>query len=159
MDRLERWFSIAINVGVVIGLVLVSYQISQTNDALALENRRWDTEYRFQRTEMFTEFFRHIAADQEMTSLWKRGSAGDDLSEEELYRYEMLASQLFSIQWNNYQNNLAWNPEGDDRGLIYTVRMLRTLPGAKAALEKWLKTGSFADYSRELDRVEKFLED
>lgn len=64
--RISEWLGVLTNIGVVAGLVLVAYQISQTNDSLELERKQWDTTYRWDRTDIMMDFWMGIAQDAEL---------------------------------------------------------------------------------------------
>jgi hypothetical protein len=156
MGKVKEWVSVATNLGVIAGLVLVAYQIQQTNSALQLETKKWNTDYRNARRELFTDLYFEIVADENLSSIWRRGSAGTELSEEEAFRFEMLATQQFWLTLDSYRNNKEWDPEGTDALLRFIVKREQS-PGLRAVSERLLDEHSLDEYRAELNRVRQEL--
>jgi hypothetical protein len=157
LDRLDRWLTVLTNIGVILGLALVAYQISQTNESLDIDRQDLQTGYRWERTQTFSEFFMQIAADPVLSRIWNKGVTGEPLDEEENVRWVMLSNQLFWLWWNSDRNELAkqglLGPEPSDPNgaLRIPVRELRRSPGLRRAFEVWQERNRVTDFT---DRIE-----
>lgn len=156
MAKVKEWVNVATNLGVIAGLVLVAYQIQQTNSALQLETKKWNTEYRNARQTLFSDLTFEIVADEKLSSIWRRGSAGAELSEEEAFRFEMLATRHFYMMLDAYRNNKEWDPEGTDALLRFLVKRIQS-PGLRAVSERLLDENNLDEYRTDLNRARNEL--
>ena len=161
MGKLNEWLGVFTNVGIIAGLVLVAYQIAQTNDALEIERRQWDTTYRSDRSEQFQDAVGRIAEDPELSSIWRRGRAGESLTPDEQYRFSLLSNSFFWLQWNSNRSELSrlgLLPEQaytSDGPLQVLVRTTQQNPGMRPELDRWLEQSQLDDFRREIERVKR----
>ena len=135
--KVSEWLQVLTNVGVIIGLLLVAFQIEQTNESLELQRSQWQTEFRADRHEILTATTSMIAADKELTTLWRKGLLQQGLNEDETFRFRMIADQHMWAVWNVYMNTLDWEPDGK-AGSVYLLAELRQqYPGFKKFSNKW----------------------
>jgi hypothetical protein len=138
VQRISEWFQVLTNVGVIIGLLLVAFQIEQTNQSLELERSQWTTEFRTDRHEMLTAPVRMIAADEQLTDLWRKGLLRDDLTEEEAFRFRMIADQYMWGVWNVFMNTMDWEPDGRAGSVYLLAEMRQQYPGLKNYSDEWI---------------------
>jgi hypothetical protein len=155
VQRLSEWLQVLTNVGVVIGLLLVAYQIEQTNESLELQKSQWQTEFRADRYEILTATTGMIAADKELTTLWRKGLHQHDLNEDEAFRFRMIADQYMWGVWNVFMNNLDW--EGDNlAGPLYAVvKLRRQYPGFKKISDEWNAELGSTPFTETLAEIEE----
>ena len=104
MTKIERWLTILTNLGVMVGLVLVAYQIDQTNTAMQQEDMGMQLAAFAASPDIMGDFRMRVIENEELWNLWIRGNAGESLTDSERARYELLVedylmrwSQLFGI--------------------------------------------------------------
>ena len=87
-ENLHRWLTLAANLGVLVGIVLVALELRQNLTAVRAQTRH-DV------SSGFVDFMRSIAENSELSSIRRRGDLGEDLSVEESYRYQAFTRGLF----------------------------------------------------------------
>jgi hypothetical protein len=101
IENLPRWLTLAANLGVLVGIVLVSLELRQSLTAVRAQTRH-DV------SAGFVDFMRSIAENPELASIRRRGDLGEDLSAEERYRYEAFTRGLFRY-WENVHYQFRTN--------------------------------------------------
>ena len=76
--EIGHWIGIATNVGVVFGLLLVAYEVNQTNVAMEREYSAWKTSTQFDAQQLFVDWGASIV-DRETAELWRRGINNEEL--------------------------------------------------------------------------------
>lgn len=161
MDKLNSWLGVVTNVWVIVGLVLVAYQIAQTNDALEIERAQWATAYRWDRSEQYQDSIGRIVESPELSSIWRRGRLGEPLSVDDQYRFSLLSENYFWLQWNSNRNELSRlgllgpQPHDPDGPLLQLVQTVQQYPGMRAELDRWLEQYELQGFGAELKRVEQ----
>ena len=80
-----------------------------------------------------------IAADEDLTVLWRKALLQQDLTEDENFRIQMLADQYMWGIWNVFMNTLDWEPGGKKGGSVYLLAELRQqYPGLKKFSDDWI---------------------
>lgn len=92
-QNLHRWLTLAANLGVLVGIVLVTVELRQNLTAVQAQTRH-------EVSAGFVDFMRSVAENSELASIRRRGDLGEDLSVEERYRYEAFTRGLFRY-WEN----------------------------------------------------------
>ncbi len=92
-ENLHRWLTLAANLGVLAGIVLVTLELRQNLTAVQAQTRH-------EVSAGFVDFMRSISENPELASIRRRGDLGEDLSVEERYRYEAFTRGLFRY-WEN----------------------------------------------------------
>ena len=92
-ENLHRWLTLAANLGVLAGIVLVTLELRQNLTAVQAQTRH-------EVSAGFVDFMRSISEDPELASIRRRGDLGEELSVEERYRYEAFTRGLFRY-WEN----------------------------------------------------------
>ena len=85
------------NVGVLIGLFLVAYEVRQTNAALDRDYDVFWTDVQGRSREGWREFNGRIIESAEVADIWMRGGAGEDLSPVESQRFRYLANDVLLL--------------------------------------------------------------
>lgn len=130
---ISKWLSIVTNLGVLVGLILVAYQINQTNDALRQQSLSMQVEAYRAGDEISGGFYRDLAFDADLASIWRRGNGMEEMDDLEAYRYRQLAYYYFHSQQALFA---VWNALGEGRG-GFAVNDLQAdislYPGLRAA--------------------------
>jgi hypothetical protein len=105
--EINDWLAVITNVGVVVGIVFVVYEIRQNSEAL-------DREYRMHWSEVYASGMDALLGhalvrieSKEVADLWLRGCQGQDLTPVDQHRFEELLSMRVMIwrmqfdQWSN----------------------------------------------------------
>ncbi len=96
MDSLNKWLSVFANLGVLVGILFLAYEIQQNTTATNLE-----TTSNFQNGFHAIELM--IASDAEFAALLSKGRNGDSISDAEFVRLQALNSTVL----RSWQTNLA----------------------------------------------------
>ena len=79
-DEVNDWLGVITNIGVIVGLVFVVYEVRQTNEALDRENREFEVSNIQNSRENLKDFYYSLINNGEVASIWQRGCAGEELS-------------------------------------------------------------------------------
>ena len=157
MQKLNNWMSILTNVGVLVGLVLVAYEVNQANKSLDIANRQWGTEYRMDRNEMLSSFLINIASDENLSSIWRRGNADEELDFEERHRYEMLVREWATKQFIHEQMQLDFDPTDEGSGRYVLAQYYIDHPGFKKTAAAIFKNNRNSRFSKSVREAEAEL--
>lgn len=138
VDKVEKWVSIFTNFGVILGLVMVAYQIEQTNDALERETREWDAQLSFSYNEMWHNWGSLVVDN---AAIWERGLRNAELDRAESMVFGVIGEQWV---WAYAQTYSAQMARGEDTDWLFrTVSIqLRESPGLIAAFDHWIEVNA-----------------
>lgn len=92
-DRLAGWLTLGANVAVLIGIVLIVVELDQNRDSMRAQTRN-------ELAAQISELLSMIASDGELASIRRRADAGEELTPDESYRYEVLTIATLRY-WEN----------------------------------------------------------
>jgi len=92
-DRTSRWLATLAQLGVIIGLVLLVFELNQTRDLMQAQTRH-------DLSSSIVALLLSIAENPELAHVMFRGDAGEELSPVEQYIYETRGRALFRY-WEN----------------------------------------------------------
>ena len=92
-ERLHRWLTLGANFGVLIGIVLVAAELNQNLTSVQAQTRH-------EISTGIVEFMQILAQDGELANIRRRGDAGEQLNEDEAYRYGAFTRGIFRY-WEN----------------------------------------------------------
>lgn len=98
MDKIDlgRTIGILANIGVLAGILLLAFELNQSRLMMQAQTRTV-------LAQGVTDILYRLSADSDISELWNRGSAGNELTEAEASRYTRLVlSQL------RYQENVHY---------------------------------------------------
>ena len=127
------------------GLILVAYQISQTNEALRQEALGIQLTSYGAGNQLLGEFQLRIAENPELSKIWESGLAGK-LSEDQQFRFGLLADNYFNAQITLYG---FWNAVGEGRGDTFVKFLVDDLRN---------NAGLCAEYIEFRERVDRRME-
>ena len=78
-----------------------------------------------------------IAADKELTTLWRKGLLQQGLNEDETFRFRMIADQYMWGVWNVFMNTLDWEPDGKAGAVYLLAEFRQQYPGFKNFSDEW----------------------
>ena len=148
-DRTNRWLTLAANVGVVIGLILVAYEVRQTNVALDRDYDIFWTDVNGRLREGWREFNGRIINSEEVANIWLRGNAGEELSAIEAERYRYLANDIVFLYQQQFEQ---WQRLDRDTGQMVdrVERSMTGRPGLRNHLRNMLRENPESDFARML---------
>jgi hypothetical protein len=98
------------NVAVLIGILLLVYELRQNQITMQAQARSAVAQG-------FNDHMYHVTADQEISDLWRRGNAGEQLTPEQRGRWTLLAVALLRYYENvHYQYRQGLYSEDEFRG-------------------------------------------
>jgi len=92
-DRTSRWLATLGHLGVIVGLVLLVFELQQTRDLMRAQTRH-------DLSSSIVTLLLSIAENPELAHVMVRGDAGEELSPDEHYIYETRSRALFRY-WEN----------------------------------------------------------
>ncbi len=101
-ESINRWLTLGANFAVLIGILLLVFELHQNRDLVRSEIRN-------DLSDGVAEIFRQIAENGELAGIVLRAHSGEELSPEESFRYRSYARGVIRY-WSNvhyqYQNGL-----------------------------------------------------
>ena len=151
MDKINRWLTLIANVGVLMGILLVAYEIRQTNVALDRDYDALRTDIQGRSREGWREFNSRIINSAEVADIWMRGRAGEPLEPAEEVRFRYLANDNILLYQQMFDQ---WAVAGmDTDGLLrWVVGSMERNSGLRKELVRILSTDpddEFAQIIRE----------
>ncbi len=128
-EKLNAWLSLGANVGVVIGLVLLIFEISQNTEMMQaqINQSRTDTALSEQQA---------VYTSDHVPALLARIDRGEQLSDEDLIRYERFFRAFNRNQDNNlWQYNEGYLEENIPRSIRGAVR--EVIAGHRLGIATW----------------------
>jgi hypothetical protein len=128
-DKMNSWLSLAANIGVVIGLILVTIEIGQNTEMMRaqINQSRTDTALSEQQAVYTTD---HVPA------MLAKIARGEQLSDEDLIRYERFFRAFNRNQDNNlWQFNEGYLGENTPHSIRGAVR--EVIAGHKLGIATW----------------------
>lgn len=125
-DRLNKWLTLAANIGVIAGIVFLAIEIRQNSDAVRAQTRT-------QLSEQVMELLSVNMNDHEYASVLMRGNSVEELSPVEEYQYYRHRSAWLS-HWINvvYQYEMGMYDESEFALQVSTIRAhMEIFPGLK----------------------------
>jgi hypothetical protein len=149
-EKLNRWITLVANIGVLVGIFLVAYEIRQTNTALDREYDAFWTEIQGRSREGWREFNSRIINSDEVADIWMRGNAGEPLTPLETIRYRYLANDNILLYEQMFEQWEVANK--DTTGLLQWLESsVDSSPGLRKELARIIATdpdGNFAEKLR-----------
>jgi hypothetical protein len=125
LDKLNRWLTLAANLGVVAGIVFLAIEIGQNQVLLEQSNRTLirDQELAIlsatqQEVEQFNSLRAQIYLNREMSELWLSGRSGEFDDDVDRYRYNQLCGAWFIANGFSYERSI----------ILGRPEVLKTLP-------------------------------
>jgi hypothetical protein len=87
-ERVHRWLTLAANLGVLIGIVLLIAELSQNLTAVRAQTRH-------DLSSDIVELFTQVAGNEQLASVRRRADAGEPLNPDETYQYELITRAFF----------------------------------------------------------------
>ena len=134
------------NVGVLLGIFLLVYELNQTRQINQAQTRTTIAEG-------ITDFLVTINGDEELASLWQRGNAGEELSDAERSRHDSLRNALNRYFENaHYQYRIGLYDEGEFAG---QKRRWRGIFSQKGVADHWCRTRQIfsPEFTAEIDQL------
>jgi hypothetical protein len=132
IDRSNRWIALVANLAVVAGIVFLAYELRQNNKLLEAQARATQSANRL------THNDRLLAPEN--SALIVKARSGDQLTNDELFRYERLMHALF-VSWESdyheYREGLIEN--------LPTEAMRRSFSTYAGLLDVWRARSDFYD--------------
>ena len=156
-DKLNDWLGVITNIGIIIGLVLVGYEINQNSIELERESRISEIEVLDGVRGAWQNWGMAIIENEDVADIWVRGNAGEDLDRVEAVRYQRMADEMFRLNQQNYYQYTILSGEQADWAIVQLARTTSLGPGLKSEFLRQLaeqESGDFIDRVRELDLPE-----
>jgi len=131
IDKLSPWISVMTNIGVLIGIALLLFELSQNNQMLEIQSDDANFSH-------WTALNRTIATSPELADIVIRGNADlDALSPADLLRYGHYQTNYLNVLEHSYHAARRGHSVGTEE--VYAAVLIDNLsyPGARAFYERY----------------------
>ena len=157
-DEINDWLGVITNIGIIIGLVLVGYEINQNSIELERESRVSEIDVLDGVRDAWQTWGMAIIENEDVADFWVRGNAGEELDRVEAERYRRMADEMFRLIEQNYSQYTTLSGEHADWAVAQLARTTSFGPGLKSqflrSLAELERKSDFKDRVRELDPPE-----
>jgi hypothetical protein len=141
LSKVNDWLGLTTNVGVILGLILVAYELQQTQVAIS-------TEVYATGREGWSNWTALIIENSEVADIWLRGNAGEELSSVDQERYAQLVRERLWIQIQMFDQWTRVDGEPADWVIAQLIRNFEAGPGLREQIEKELDDVSETAFAR-----------
>lgn len=138
-SKLNDWLGIATNIGVIVGLFFLAYELTQTNEELVREKAVFEVENLRMAGDHVLPTRLAILSDEELSEIWMKGLSGQPQSEVAQFRFDGLAE----LTIRNYRTQHdAWERVGPGRGRWAVDDLsfrLAKYPGLRSSFSRFLE--------------------
>ena len=121
-DRLNRWLTLGANVGVIVGLILVAFEINQSGTSLELAASS-------DGVDNFTQAMEVLVQNEELARLiYKAETSYQDLDDFDRWRVWKYLDGFMSMSQQDYRVYLAMNDKGEELAFLDDWRENMKLP-------------------------------
>ena len=121
-DRLNRWLTLGANVGVIVGLILVAFEINQSGTSLDLAASS-------DGVDNFTQAMEGLVQNEELARLiYKAETSYHDLDDFDRWRVWKYLDGFMSMSQQDYRVYLAMNDKGEELAFLDDWRENMKLP-------------------------------
>lgn len=159
LDNLNKWLTLASNLGVLIGIIFLTVEINQNQESIDLQNSINLAEARDASFNTASSFRHLLLENLELLSVWERGSSDEILSSEEMIQYTHLCNEflygLLSLAVRMRALDLETEYEGILEGLGSRIKNIESFKAC------WNNAkGAFSDrgYSDVVSKIDEFSE-
>ena len=159
LDSLNKWLTLASNVGVIVGIVFLTVEIGQNQESIELQNSINLAEARDASADHHSGWRRFLLEDFELLSIWERGFAGETLTADEASRFGYLCQERIygqlSLAVRMMALNLNEEVEGIILGLAGAVKESETYKACWNGSKQAFITRGYSDL---ISRIEQSIE-
>ena len=106
-DRLNRWLTLGANLGVLVGIILLIFELDQNREMMRAQTRN-------EISVGIVDLLSQVATDTQLASLLRRADSGEDLTPDEYVQYEHRSAAMFRYFENvHYQYRLGLYDEAE----------------------------------------------
>lgn len=87
-DRIHRWLTLGANLAVLVTIILVVMELNQNRTTMRAQTRH-------ELSAGIVDLFTQVASDEQLAGLRRRADAGEPLTADEAYRYELITRAFF----------------------------------------------------------------
>ena len=136
-DRLNRWFTLGANLGVLAGILLLVIEVRQNQEILELDQKLSILDSESMEVERFRELATLQIQDADVARIVADGRAGIELNETDLLRFRAYCNQSLWADTLMYGRSIALNRTEFAQGTVNSVRrQLNENPGMR---DCWLR--------------------
>jgi hypothetical protein len=153
-NTVNNWLGITTNLGIVVGLVFVGYEIHQ--NSLSIDRQLRDSQIAVSDgvRGAWQNWGLTIISDESVADIWVRGNASDELTTVEAERYKMLAEEMYRLTEQNFNQYSRGYGEPADWAIDQLGREVEGKPGLRAQFRDYASShdSDFLSRMKELGR-------
>lgn len=154
LEKLNQWLALTTNIAVVLGIILVAYELNQNEASLRAETASANVAIGEAGTALMQNLWLGIAADEELTDIWIAGNSRTLADATDQTRYDLLANSYIRnllLIYSNWERMLG---EGGGSFLFPVMRRdLGDNPGLRDAARRFLEVQPGGSFSEELRNI------
>ncbi|NKC00274.1 MAG: hypothetical protein GKR90_17560 [Pseudomonadales bacterium] len=155
LEELIKWLGVITNLGVIAGLTLVAYEISQTNTTMDREYRSWGTNVFQQNQQMWVDWTAIITSN-ENADIWFQGSIGEKLEPTEKMIFSRLTTTYFFLFYTLYQSGESREQGSAEFAPRDLAAEIRRHPGLISAFRDFCQQYKLGDFcERSFNQLEE----
>ena len=106
-DRLNRWLTLGANLGVLIGIILLVFELNQNRDMMRAQTRN-------EMSNNIVNLLNASATNSDLARIMRRANAGEQLTADELFQFSERQGAMFRY-WENvhYQYRMGLYDEAE----------------------------------------------
>ena len=134
-SKMNDRLGIITNVGLIAGLLLVAYEVNQTNVSMERDYEAWKTSTQLDAQQLFVDWAGSIV-DRDTAELWWKGIHNEELDAVDQERFYQIARSYF---WIYRSLGYSWNQiDGGGEGFALGLdKQLIDRPGLRKRFDRW----------------------
>jgi hypothetical protein len=135
-DRLNKWLTLAANIGVVGGIVFLAIEVRQNQASLEEFNKINRLDARTIEVQQYNDFRTVLAENKELSDIWAKGIIGETLDSSESERFDHLCKNILWIGVTAHERSIELGRVDTARGgITSTARQLNNSSGYRRCWE------------------------
>ena len=130
-DRLNRWLTLGANVGVLVGIILLVFELSQNQEMMRAQTRN-----EISRAEM--DLLALTAGDRDLSEIIVRANAGEELSDAENLMFTTRSESIFRL-WQNVHYQYRHGMYDESEFVKHRDTMSDVLGGNESLVSYWCR--------------------
>jgi hypothetical protein len=138
LENLNRWLSLAANIGVIGGIIFLAVEIGQNQESLDQANRLSLLDARTTEVEHWNQFRALLAENKELSDIWARGRRGESMDESDAARFDLLCTTNLWTGATMYERSIELGRLQNAEGTVnYQASRIATEPGTRKCWETY----------------------
>jgi hypothetical protein len=146
-DKLNRWLRLGANIGVLVGIALLIYELNQNRELMRAQVRH-------DLSAGLVEILGWVATDPQMASIVRRGDRNEELTPDEEYQYRYRTNALFRY-WQDVHYQYRLGLYDESQYLAHRNAIAGYIKGSRRMVDFWCNAKESYDsaFRHEIDSL------